>query len=46
MTPSQLLKPLADGLAQTHPGFSNADLERAFIAVSYTHLTLPTSDLV
>ena len=37
MTPSQLLKPLADGLAQTHPGFSNADLERAFIAAEKAH---------
>ena len=37
MTPSQLLKPLADGLAHTHPGFSNADLERAFIAAEKAH---------
>lgn len=37
MTSSQLLKPLADGLAQTHPGFSNADLERAFIAAEKAH---------
>ena len=37
MTPSQLLKPLADGLAQTHPGFSNSDLERAFIAAEKAH---------
>ena len=37
MTPSQLLKPLADGLAQSHPGFSNKDLERAFTAADKAH---------
>ena len=37
MTPSQLIKPLADGLAQSHPGFSNKDLERAFTAADKAH---------
>ena len=34
MTTQELLKPLSDGLAQSHPGFSNSDLEKAFIAPS------------
>lgn len=37
MTPSQLLKPLSDGLAQSHPGFSNKDLERAFTVADKAH---------
>jgi len=31
MTTQELLKPLSDGLAQSHPGFSNSDLEKAFM---------------
>ena len=37
MTTQQLLKPLADGLTRSHPGFSNSDLERAFIAAEKAH---------
>ena len=37
MTTQQLLKPLVDGLARSHPGFSNSDLERAFIAAEKAH---------
>ena len=37
MTSTQLLKPVADGLAKSHPGFSNADLERAFLAAEKAH---------
>ena len=37
MTTQQLLKPLADGLSRSHPGFSNSDLERAFIAAEKAH---------
>jgi GTP pyrophosphokinase len=32
-----LLKPLSDGLARSHPGFSNLDLERAFNAADKAH---------
>ena len=37
MTTQQLLKPLADGLSRSHPGFSHSDLERAFIAAEKAH---------
>jgi GTP pyrophosphokinase len=37
MTTIELLKPLVDGLTQSHPGFSNEDLERAFIAAEKAH---------
>ena len=37
MTTQQLLKPLVDGLSRSHPGFSNSDLERAFIAAEKAH---------
>jgi GTP pyrophosphokinase len=37
MTTIELLKPLVDGLTQSHPGFSNKDLERAFIAADKAH---------
>ncbi len=37
MTTIELLKPLIDGLTQSHPGFSNKDLERAFIAAEKAH---------
>ena len=37
MTTIELLKPLSDGLARSHPGFSNADLERAFYAADKAH---------
>ena len=37
MTTQQLLKPLVDGLTRFHPGFSNLDLERAFIAAEKAH---------
>ena len=37
MTTQELLKPLSDGLAQSHPGFSNSDLEKAFIAAEKAH---------
>ena len=37
MTTQQLLKPLVDGLTRSHPGFSNLDLERAFIAAEKAH---------
>jgi GTP diphosphokinase / guanosine-3',5'-bis(diphosphate) 3'-diphosphatase len=37
MTTQQLLKPLVDGLTRSHPGFSNSDLERAFIAAEKAH---------
>ncbi|MEY3904254.1 MAG: hypothetical protein RIT08_170, partial [Actinomycetota bacterium] len=37
MTSKQLLKPLVDGLTRSHPGFSNSDLERAFIAAEKAH---------
>ena len=37
MTTKQLLKPLVDGLTRSHPGFSNSDLERAFIAAEKAH---------
>ena len=37
MTTQQLLKPLVDGLTRSHPGFSNLDLERAFIAAEKVH---------
>jgi len=37
MTSTQLLKPVADGLAKSHPGFSNADLERAYVAAEKAH---------
>lgn len=37
MTTQQLLKPLVDGLARSHPGFSNSDLERAFTAAEKAH---------
>ncbi len=37
MTTIELLKPLSDGLARSHPGFSNSDLERAFNAADKAH---------
>ena len=37
MTSTQLLKPVADGLAKSHPGFSNSDLERAYVAAEKAH---------
>jgi len=37
MTTVELLKPLSDGLARTHPGFSISDLERAFTAADKAH---------
>ena len=37
MTTQQLLKSLVDGLTRSHPGFSNSDLERAFIAAEKAH---------
>ena len=37
MTTQELLQPLSDGLAQSHPGFSNSDLEKAFIAAEKAH---------
>ena len=37
MTTKELLKPLVDGLTRSHPGFSNSDLERAFIAAEKAH---------
>jgi len=37
MTTIELLKPLSDGLARSHPGFSNLDLERAFNAADKAH---------
>ena len=37
MTTTELLKPLSDGLARSHPGFSNSDLERAFNAADKAH---------
>jgi GTP pyrophosphokinase len=37
MTTMQLLKPLIDGLSQSHPGFSSSDLEKAFEAAEKAH---------
>jgi len=37
MTSTQLLKPVADGLAKSHPGYSNSDLERAYVAAEKAH---------
>ena len=37
MTTMQLLKPLIDGLSQSHPGFSSGDLEKAFAAAEKAH---------
>jgi guanosine-3',5'-bis(diphosphate) 3'-pyrophosphohydrolase len=37
MTSTQLLKPVAEGLAKFHPGFSNSDLERAYLAAEKAH---------
>ena len=37
MTTMQLLKPLLDGLSQSHPGFSSSDLEKAFAAAEKAH---------
>ena len=37
MTTIELLKPLVDGLSQSHPGFSNSDLEKAFAAAEKAH---------
>ncbi|MTA90537.1 MAG: RelA/SpoT family protein, partial [Actinobacteria bacterium] len=37
MTTTQLLKPLVDGLSQSHPGFSAQDLEKAFLAAQKAH---------
>jgi GTP pyrophosphokinase len=37
MTTMQLLKPLIDGLSQSHPGFSSSDLEKAFAAAEKAH---------
>ena len=33
----ELLKPLVDGLSQSHPGFSSSDLEKAFAAAEKAH---------
>jgi GTP pyrophosphokinase len=37
MTSTQLLKPVADGLAKSHPGYSTSDLERAYVAAEKAH---------
>ena len=37
MTTIELLKPLVDGLSQSHPGFSSSDLEKAFSAAEKAH---------
>jgi GTP pyrophosphokinase len=37
MTTMQLLKPLIDGLSQSHPGFSSSDLKKAFAAAEKAH---------
>lgn len=37
MTTIELLKPLVDGLSQSHPGFSSSDLEKAFAAAAKAH---------
>ena len=37
MTTIELLKPLVDGLSQSHPGFSSSDLEKAFAAAEKAH---------
>jgi GTP pyrophosphokinase len=37
MTSTQLLKPVADGLAKSHPGYSKTDLERAYVAAEKAH---------
>ena len=37
MTTIELLKPLVDGLTQSHPGFSSSDLEKAFAAAEKAH---------
>ena len=37
MTTIELLRPLVDGLSQSHPGFSNSDLEKAFAAAKKAH---------
>ena len=41
-----LLVPQGGASAQDRPAFSQAQLEQMLAPVSYTHLTLPTSDLV
>ena len=37
MTTTQLLKPVAEGLAKSHPGYSTSDLERAYVAAEKAH---------
>ena len=37
MTTIELLKPLVDGLSQSHPGFSSSDLEKAFATAEKAH---------
>jgi GTP pyrophosphokinase len=37
MTPTDLLKPLIEGLSHTHPEFETKDLERAFLAAKAAH---------
>ena len=37
MTTTQLLKPVAEGLAKSHPGYSASDLERAYVAAEKAH---------
>ena len=37
MTTISLLKPLVDGLTQSHPGFAREELEKAFIAAEKAH---------
>jgi len=37
MTTIELLRPLVDGLSQSHPGFSSSDLEKAFAAAEKAH---------
>ena len=37
MTTTQLLKPVAEGLAKSHPGYSISDLERAYEAAEKAH---------
>lgn len=37
MTSTSLLKPLVDGLSQSHPGFALSELEKAFTAAEKAH---------
>ena len=37
MTTTSLLKPLVDGLSQSHPGFALSELEKAFTAAEKAH---------